>query len=142
LGRWKKKKEKEELKKAVVNCFNMANKDGFKTIALPALSSGVYGFPKDKCAEILFNCAMDHFDNVKDTSLEEIRFVNFDDETVFYFESEFESRFGDDDKKNKKDDKKKEDKNEDKKNYIFDDIDDDTIDEKFEEKKKIMIYQI
>jgi len=129
-GKAEKKNEEKDLKNAVTTCFKMANKDGFKTISLPAISSGVYGFPKDKCAEILFQCAIDHFDNEKDTSLEQINFVNFDDETVFFFESEFEGRFGDEDKKDKKKDKKKDDKKDD----IFDDIDEE-IDEKFVDKK-------
>jgi len=89
-----KKDEEKLLKKAVANCLNMASEEGLKSISLPAISSGVYGFPKDKCAEVLFACAIDHFDNDKDGTLEEIRFVNFDDETVFYFETEFENRFG------------------------------------------------
>jgi len=31
-----------------------------KSIAIPAISSGIFGFPKPLCAEILFNCVEDY----------------------------------------------------------------------------------
>jgi len=66
------------------------------TISIPAISSGIYGFPKDKCAKIFFDVAIDHLEN-KETTLKEIRFVNFDDNTVKFFKKEFNSRFGGED---------------------------------------------
>lgn len=66
-----------------------------------AISSGIFGFPKDRCAKILFQEAIDFYKQNPNSTLKEIRFVNFDDRTVEYFEAEFEKRFG---KSGKKDD--------------------------------------
>jgi len=46
------------------------------SVAIPAVSSGIYGFPKDLCAKVF-----------KDTMLEgkDIRLVNFDAETYNIF---------------------------------------------------------
>ena len=34
------------------NCFQLAKKNQIKTIAFPAISTGIYGYPRDKAAEI------------------------------------------------------------------------------------------
>jgi hypothetical protein len=53
----------------------------------------------------------------KETTINEVRFVNFDDTTVSFFKKEFNKRFGGDDKESDEDkDKEKEDKNDNKKN--------------------------
>jgi len=64
------------------------------SISIPAISSGIYGFPKDLCAKILFECAINYFKDNPKSSLKEVRFVNFDDNTVEYFENEFINKFG------------------------------------------------
>ncbi len=43
----------EKLAEAVENSLRKAEELGLKTIALPAISTGVYGFPMDKCAKIM-----------------------------------------------------------------------------------------
>ena len=34
------------------NCFRLAQENHIRTIAFPAVSTGVYGFPREKAAEI------------------------------------------------------------------------------------------
>lgn len=46
------KKEPDLLKAAYENSFLLAKKNGLKTIAFPAISTGVYGYPKKEAAEI------------------------------------------------------------------------------------------
>jgi len=56
---------------------------------MPAISSGIFGFPKDKCAEILVEEAKNFLVNNNITSLEIVEFCAIDDETVDYFKREF-----------------------------------------------------
>jgi O-acetyl-ADP-ribose deacetylase (regulator of RNase III) len=41
------KNEIRLLSNAYTNCLTIAGREGFKTIAFPAISTGVYGFPKE-----------------------------------------------------------------------------------------------
>jgi O-acetyl-ADP-ribose deacetylase (regulator of RNase III) len=45
--------EDNKLLRAVQCTLALAAKKGFKSISMPAISSGIFGFPKDKCAKIL-----------------------------------------------------------------------------------------
>src|SRR5919202_2863053 len=45
--------EDYKLRKAVRSSLLLASKKGFRSISMPAISSGIFGLPKDKCAKIL-----------------------------------------------------------------------------------------
>ena len=60
---------------AVDNSLKEADKLNLKSIALPAISSGVYGFPLDLCAKTIVEAALE-FVNQNQSSLREIRFTN------------------------------------------------------------------
>jgi O-acetyl-ADP-ribose deacetylase len=45
--------EDYKLRKAVRSSLLLASKDGFRGISMPAISSGIFGFPKGRCAKIL-----------------------------------------------------------------------------------------
>jgi O-acetyl-ADP-ribose deacetylase (regulator of RNase III) len=44
--------EPELLRACYRNCFRLAQEKGIKSIAFPAISTGVYGYPKEAAAEI------------------------------------------------------------------------------------------
>lgn len=46
-------KENEKLTLAINNILNLAQQNNFKSISIPAISAGIFGFPKEKCAKIL-----------------------------------------------------------------------------------------
>ena len=52
----------------------LANEHGLRTIAFPAISCGVYGYPAEEAAEIALTTCAEHAEK-----LEEIRFVLFGD---------------------------------------------------------------
>ena len=85
-----------ELGMCVEASLNMAVESGLSSISLPAISSGIFGFPKDRCAKVLFNTVTEFLksnkDNIKADRFE-VRFTNFDDETCNIFSKEFKSRF-------------------------------------------------
>jgi O-acetyl-ADP-ribose deacetylase len=45
--------EDEKLRKAIKSVLALAQETGFKSISIPAISTGIFGFPKDRCAKIL-----------------------------------------------------------------------------------------
>jgi O-acetyl-ADP-ribose deacetylase (regulator of RNase III) len=57
--------------------LRIANERGFKSIAFPAVGTGIAGFPLKECAEIMVREAAQHLRG--ETSIETIYFVLFDE---------------------------------------------------------------
>jgi O-acetyl-ADP-ribose deacetylase len=83
--------EETKLGNAVFNSLLLASQNKLKSISLPAISSGIFGFPKDQCARILMGVSLDFLKKHKDDSLEVIEFCIYDDITLGYFKSEFDA---------------------------------------------------
>jgi len=62
---------------------------GFGQHRSPAISSGIFGFPKDRCAEILLQTARDFCAQEPDSSLRDIRFIIYDAPTMEAFAAAF-----------------------------------------------------
>jgi O-acetyl-ADP-ribose deacetylase (regulator of RNase III) len=82
--------EDNKLKSAVLNSLKLASEKGLKSISMPAISSGIFGFPKDRCAEILVKGALNYIKENLKSSLELIEFCVYDDLTMGYFKKEFD----------------------------------------------------
>lgn len=82
------KNEDELLRLAVWNSLLKAHELGLTSISMPAISSGIFSFPKERCAAILVKAALDFCTQYPESSMREIRFTNFDQLTVDLFESE------------------------------------------------------
>ena len=80
--------EDELLRSAVWNSLAKAEEMVLTSIALPAISSGIFGFPKDRCAEILVRTALEFYMDHPQSRLRQIRFTNIDRRTVELFEAE------------------------------------------------------
>lgn len=65
------------LSNCYINSIKVANDYNIKSIAFPAISTGVYGFPKELAAKT----AIDTLINISQSSVEEVIFVCFDEET-------------------------------------------------------------
>ncbi|NOZ25848.1 MAG: macro domain-containing protein [Nitrospirae bacterium] len=83
--------EDNKLRSALLSALQLASDKGFKSISIPAISSGIFGFPKNRCAKILIGEARRFLETRPDTPLEVIEFCIFDDETLGYFLQELES---------------------------------------------------
>jgi putative ATPase len=77
--------EDELLRQAVWNSLLKADELQLTSMSIPAISSGIFGFPKPRCAAILINTALEFCAQHPGSSLREIRFTNFDELTVGYF---------------------------------------------------------
>src|SRR5262249_5513769 len=67
----------KSLQTSTAHSLRLAAERGLKTIAFPAVGTGVSEFPMNQCAEIMLHEAAQHLS--KETSLETIYFVLFDE---------------------------------------------------------------
>jgi O-acetyl-ADP-ribose deacetylase len=87
--------EDEKLRSAVWESLKLARQCEFRSIALPPISSGIFGFPKDRCARILLSAARQFAEENPESPPRDIRFVIIDRATLVQFEEEFHRTFGD-----------------------------------------------
>jgi len=73
------KGEPETLASAYRESLKLAVNNGLKTVSFPSISTGVYGYPVDKAAQVALGTIVDFLK--QDTSLKEIVFVLFDSRT-------------------------------------------------------------
>lgn len=67
--------EEELLSNCYTNSLILATKHNLKTIAFPAISTGIYGYPKDLASKIAKDTVEKYLE--KETSLEEVIFVEY-----------------------------------------------------------------
>jgi O-acetyl-ADP-ribose deacetylase (regulator of RNase III) len=82
--------EDNKLKSALVSSLTLASQKNLGSISLPAISSGIFGFPKDRCARILVGEAAAFLKKNRGTSLRVVEFCIHDDHTLSFFKKEFE----------------------------------------------------
>ncbi len=59
--------EQAKIEKTIVNCLQLAEEKGFQSIALPAISSGIFAVPKEICAAAFKNAIAAYFTNQEHT---------------------------------------------------------------------------
>ncbi|TDI82836.1 MAG: macro domain-containing protein [Caldithrix sp.] len=64
--------EDEKLKGATLSSLKVADDNGLKSIVFPAISTGIFGFPIERCADIMLSNSIDYLK--RDTGLEKIIF--------------------------------------------------------------------
>ncbi|MGD9652450.1 MAG: macro domain-containing protein, partial [Candidatus Dadabacteria bacterium] len=83
----------ESLRNAALNSLKRASEAGIKTIAFPAIGTGVGGFPLGECAEIMLDVVIDRAAEFA-PGLESVYFVLFDEEGERVFRAALEERLG------------------------------------------------
>ena len=87
--------EEDLLHDSVRNVLREASRKKLTSISIPAISSGVYGFPIDLCAKTVVEAALDFCGRNRSSSLKEIRFTNIDKRACDAFLAVFKAQFGD-----------------------------------------------
>ncbi len=87
---WGSGNEDSKLFNATVNPLREAEKYNLQSISFPAVSSGIFGFPKDRCAKVMLSAVKYFVEKNPDTKLNEIRFCIIDNLTFNIFKKEFE----------------------------------------------------
>ncbi|TAM84573.1 MAG: macro domain-containing protein [Acidobacteria bacterium] len=77
----------ESLRNSTHNSLLCAEEKGLKTIAFPAIGTGIAGFPMGDCARIMISEVLAHLRSR--SSLEKIYFVLFDDAALKTFEETY-----------------------------------------------------
>jgi O-acetyl-ADP-ribose deacetylase (regulator of RNase III) len=67
------------------NSFRLAEKNGLKTIAFPAISTGIYGYPIEKATWIAIEEGLRHLDD-----FDEIRYICFGEEDYKVYQAVYE----------------------------------------------------
>ena len=75
--------EDEKLKDATLNSLILADKNNLKSIAFPAVSTGIFGFPKDRCATIMLSTTVAYLEGP--TKLEKVVYCLYDKNTFEIF---------------------------------------------------------
>ena len=75
--------EDAKLRNATLNSLKVADENGLTSIAFPALSTGIFGFPIQRCAEIMLKTTADYLDG--QTGLERVVFCLFGQESYDVF---------------------------------------------------------
>ncbi len=83
--------EDNKLKNAINSVLALATEKKIKSISMPAISAGIFGFPKDRCAKILVREVVSFLKRVPTTSLEFVEFCIFDQDAYAFFRTEMDS---------------------------------------------------
>ena len=73
------------LRSSTAHCLRIAAEKKLKSIAFPAVGTGIAGFPMRDCAEIMLRECVEHLKGK--SSLEKIHFVLFDQASLEVFET-------------------------------------------------------
>jgi len=81
--RWGEGDENRKLASATLSSLRLADKYGLKSVAFPAISSGIFRFPVDSCATIMLSEAIGYLQ--KKTGIELVVFYLYDSSTFNVF---------------------------------------------------------
>ncbi len=83
----------ELLASATIAALEIARGKNLTSVAFPAISSGIFGFPKDRCARVMVAAVCDWASAHASDAPRDIRFTIIDKPTVAMFETELRRRF-------------------------------------------------
>jgi O-acetyl-ADP-ribose deacetylase (regulator of RNase III) len=80
--------EDRKLTNATLNSLKVADENHLKSISFPAISTGIFGFPIERCAEIMLKTTIEYLDGR--TGLEKVVFCLFGRDSYKVFEKQLE----------------------------------------------------
>jgi O-acetyl-ADP-ribose deacetylase (regulator of RNase III) len=81
---WGEGKEEEKLRSAVRSALEVAENLGVSSVALPAISTGIFGYPKREGVKVIVDEVLKFLKNDA-CHVKEVRLVSIDAETAFLF---------------------------------------------------------
>lgn len=92
---WGEGEEDEKLSSAISGALKLGDQLDIASLALPAISTGIFGFPKDRAARIIIGEIDNYLTQNPDTGLLMVRLTLFDRNTLDAFLEVWISKFGD-----------------------------------------------
>ena len=86
--------EDNKLESAVTGSLRVADELKCSSIALPAISTGIFGFPKDRAARIILSAIEKYFIENSSSELKIIKLTLFDQPTVDVFIKSWHDKWG------------------------------------------------
>ena len=86
---WGEGDEDKKLSQAVSGSLSLATRLGFSSLAIPPISTGIFGFPKERAARIFFQTIGQFFKSNPDSSIRLVRLTIIDKETLDIFAQAF-----------------------------------------------------
>ncbi len=86
--------EDNKLDAALTGSLRVAEELKCSSLALPAISTGIYGFPKERAATIIFTAIENYFAANSSSGLRTIKLVLFDQPTVDVFLQSWQDKWG------------------------------------------------
>jgi O-acetyl-ADP-ribose deacetylase len=91
---WGEGEEDRKLAEAIRGSLDLAVKLQLSSIAFPAISTGIFGFPKDRAARIFFSTLQDYYQQQPDSPVKLTRLVLWENESASIFAAEASRHFG------------------------------------------------
>jgi O-acetyl-ADP-ribose deacetylase (regulator of RNase III) len=82
---WGEGDEDQKLSAAILGSLRRADRLGLASISLPAISTGIFRFPKDRAARVIYSTIVAYILNNPATGLKLIRLVIYDNDTLHKF---------------------------------------------------------
>jgi O-acetyl-ADP-ribose deacetylase len=83
--RWGEGEEDEKLEAAIRGSLRLADQLDLESIAFPAISTGIFGFPRSLAARVMLSAIQGYLTNHPASNLKLIRLVLYDQETLHAF---------------------------------------------------------
>ena len=80
--------EEEKLCRATLNSLVLADSKGMKSIAFPAISTGIFGFPTHRCARIMLEVTRNYLSG--ESGLRQVVFCLYDSATLALFQKQLD----------------------------------------------------
>ena len=90
---WGSGDEDAKLDAAVTGSLRVADDLGLVSISLPAISTGVFGFPKERAAGIIVKTVKKYFETEPNSGIKIIRLVVYDASTLAAFRKAWHDHF-------------------------------------------------
>ena len=82
---WGEGNEDTKLSAAVTGSLRVADELELRSIAFPAISTGIFGFPKERAAKIILGAIETYFEENSSSGIKTVRLVLFDQSTADTF---------------------------------------------------------
>jgi len=82
--------EDEKLKNATLNSLKLAEEKGIKSLTFPAISTGIFGYPAQRCAEIMLGTVSEYLKGK--TNIEKVCFCLYNEQSFNIFEKQLKKK--------------------------------------------------